>query len=144
MFRAIISPIFRSTRLCLQLVVVHAGDQEAVELEPVPLLPGHQREAWSVLYTTSCKHSLVLLRKGEIIAPNMLSWLKLLIIKLLLLHLVGCLYYCINYARSHKHQIQLVNLFLQQKFLRDVVVIFSEIRNINVTLAFHISQISKY
>ena len=41
---------------------------------------------------------------GEIIARNMLSLLKLLI-KLLLLHLVGCLYYCINDARSHKHQI---------------------------------------
>ena len=41
---------------------------------------------------------------GEIIARNVLSWLKLLI-KLLLLHLVGCLYYCINDARSHKHQI---------------------------------------
>jgi len=27
-----------------------------------------------------------------------------LLIKLLLLHLVGCLYYCINDARSHKHQ----------------------------------------
>jgi len=29
--------------------------------------------ASSVLYTTSCKHSLVLLRMGEIIARNMLS-----------------------------------------------------------------------
>jgi len=46
-------------------------------------------------YTTSCKQSLVLLRMGEIIARNMLNWLKLLI-KLLLLHLVGCLYYCVN------------------------------------------------
>jgi len=27
----------------------------------------------TVLYTTSCKHSLVLLRMGEIIARNMLS-----------------------------------------------------------------------
>jgi len=41
---------------------------------------------------------------GEIIARNMLSWLKLLI-KLLLFLLVGCLYYCIRDARSHKHQI---------------------------------------
>jgi len=32
---------------------------------------------------------------GEIIARNMLIWLKLLI-KLLLLHLVGCLYYYKN------------------------------------------------
>jgi len=47
-----------------------------------------QQAASSVHYTTSCKHSLVLLRMGEIIARNMLSWLKLLI-KLLLLHLVG-------------------------------------------------------
>jgi len=58
--------------------------------------------ASSVHYTKSCKHSLVLLRMGEIIARNILSWLKLLI-KLLLLHLVGCLYYCINDTRSHKH-----------------------------------------
>jgi len=56
-----------------------------------------------MLYTTSCKHSLVLLKMGEIIARNLLSWLKLLI-KLLLLRLVGCLYYCISDVRSHKHQ----------------------------------------
>ena len=62
----------------------------------VLMLPsGDQQAASSVLYTTICKHSLVLLRMGEIIARNMLSWLKLLI-KLLLLHLVGCLYYCIE------------------------------------------------
>jgi len=60
--------------------------------------------ASSVHCTTSCKHSLALLMVGEIIVRNMLSWLKLLI-KLLLLHLVGCLYYCISDARSHKHQI---------------------------------------
>ena len=35
--------------------------------------------ASSVHYTTSCKHSLVLLRMDEIIARNMLSWLWLLI-----------------------------------------------------------------
>jgi len=33
----------------------------------------------SVHYTTSCKHSLLLLKMGEIIARNMLSWLTLLI-----------------------------------------------------------------
>ena len=69
MFCAIISPILRSTRL-----------------------GGHQQAASSVHYTTSCKHSLVLLRMGETIAQNMLSWLKS-IIKLLLLRLFGCLYY---------------------------------------------------
>ena len=38
--------------------------------------------------------------------PNVMSWLKLPI-KLLLLHLVGCLHYCISDARSHKHQTML-------------------------------------
>ena len=35
--------------------------------------------ASSVHYTTSCKHTLVVLRMGEIIARKMLSWLELLI-----------------------------------------------------------------
>ena len=54
--------------------MLSAGDQEAVEppLE-VPHLPGHQQTASWVLYTTSCKHSLVHLRMGEIIARNMLN-----------------------------------------------------------------------
>jgi len=42
----------------------------------------------------------------EIIARNMLSWLKFLI-KLSLFYLVRRLYYCINDARSYKHQIYL-------------------------------------
>ena len=74
------------------LVLLRMGEIIARNMEPVPPHPSHQQAASSVHYTTSCKHSLVLLRMGEIIAQNMLSWLKLLII-LLLLHLVGCLYY---------------------------------------------------
>jgi len=62
-----------------------------------------QQATSSVHYTTSCKYSLVLLKMGEIFARNMLSWLKLVI--KLLLYLVSCLHYCINDARSHKHQI---------------------------------------
>jgi len=77
------------------------------------LLAG-QQAASSVLYTTSCKHILALLRVGEIIVRNMLIWLKLLIIKLLLLHLVGFLYCCINDARSHEHQIY-NSLFFNQR-----------------------------
>ena len=53
------------------LTMLPAGYQD--EVEPVPPHPGHQQAASSVLYTTSCKHSLVLLRVGEIIARNMLS-----------------------------------------------------------------------
>jgi len=43
---------------------------------PTMLPAGDQQAASSVHYTTSCKHSLVLLRMGEIIARKMLSWLK--------------------------------------------------------------------
>jgi len=44
------------------------------------MLPRCCRPAASWMhYTTSCKHTLVLLRMGEIIARNMLSWLELLI-----------------------------------------------------------------
>jgi len=39
----------------------------------VPPHPAYQPAASSVHYTTSCKHSLVLLRTGEIIARNTLS-----------------------------------------------------------------------
>jgi hypothetical protein len=46
-------------------------------VEPVPPHPGHQEAATSVHYTTSCKHSLVLLRLGEIIVRNMLRLLQL-------------------------------------------------------------------
>jgi len=52
-----------------------AGDQDEVEEVERPLPPhsGHQQAASSVLYITSYKNSLVLLRMGEIIARNMLS-----------------------------------------------------------------------
>ena len=73
---------------------------EAGNLDEVPPHPRYRPAASSVHYTTSCKHSLVLLRMGEIIAQNMLSWLKPL-----LLHLVGCLYYCISDALSYKRHI---------------------------------------
>ena len=42
---------------------------------------------------------------GEIIAPKYVELIGI-INKPLLLHLVGCLYYCINDARSYKRQIQ--------------------------------------
>jgi hypothetical protein len=78
-------------------------DQDKVELVPqIPPYPDHQQAAPSVLYTTSCKRSLVLLRMGEIVAWNLLSWLKLSK-QLLLLHPVGWLYQCISNTRSHKH-----------------------------------------
>ena len=45
---------------------------------------------------------------GEIIVRNVLSRLKLLM-KLLLLRLFGCLYYCIGDARSHKYKKKIPN-----------------------------------
>jgi len=51
----------------------------------------------------SCKHSVVLLSMGEIMARNSVELIGI-INKPLLLHLVGCLYYCINDARSYRHQ----------------------------------------
>jgi len=96
MFWAIISPILRSTR----------PSYKAPAMLPAGSITG-------ALYH-SCKHSLLLLRMGEIIARNMLNLLKLLI-KLLLLHLVGCLCYCINDARSQKHQIRVFYIFRKKK-----------------------------
>ena len=66
MFRPIISPILRSTRMCLQLAVQCTGDADS----------WWQQAASPVHYNASCKHSLVLLRMGEIIARNMLSCLS--------------------------------------------------------------------
>ena len=76
--------------------------------------------ASSVLYTTSCEHSVVLLRMGEIIARNMFSCLKFLI-KILYLHLVGCLYYCISDARPYKHQ----------KYLSPSAMVYSLVQRFN-------------
>jgi len=40
-------------------------------------------------YTTSCKHSLVLLKMGEMIARNILSWLELLVNRYCCIQLVA-------------------------------------------------------
>jgi len=45
----------------------------------VPPNPGYRLTTSWVHYTTSCKHSLVLLKMGEIIARNILSRLDLFI-----------------------------------------------------------------
>ena len=54
--------------------MLRAGSLDAVEP-----LPDYQPVTSWVHYTTSCKHSLVFMRMGEIIVRNMLSWLELLI-----------------------------------------------------------------
>ena len=59
------------------------------------LVTCHQSAASLVHYTTSCKHSLALLKMGETIAPKRVELIQV-INKLSLLHLVGCLNYCKN------------------------------------------------
>ena len=44
--------------------------------------------------------------------------------KLALLHLVGCLHYCINDARSHKHQFLLVANVSTEQFGRRGIVFY--------------------
>jgi len=51
-------------------VVFVCGLKPAYEYHTTPVV---QQAASSMHYTTSCKHSLVFLRMGEIIARNMLS-----------------------------------------------------------------------
>ena len=74
MFRAMIPPIFRSTRLC----VTGCGIMN----------PRWCRQRRGCIIPQVIKHSLVLLKMGGINARNMLSLLELLN-KPLLLHLVG-------------------------------------------------------
>ena len=92
MFLAIISPILRSTRLCLQLVVQCTEE-----------IAG---KVFGVLY-----HKLQTLSSAPDDGRNYRQkHVELIEItnKLLLLHLVGCLYRSIRDARSHKHQIYVV------------------------------------
>jgi len=72
MFRAIISPILMNTRLSLQLVVQCTDDAAG-------WLPAGR-------WAKNCPKHIELIE---------------IINKLLLLHLVGCLFYCISDARSH-------------------------------------------
>ena len=78
MFRAMYSPVIRSTWLYLQLLVFsidiaacwcHGWDGTSV-----PSHPWRQPSAISVDNTRSCKYSQVLLMMGEDIARNMQSW----------------------------------------------------------------------
>ena len=62
----------------------------------------------------------MLLRMGEIIARNMLSWLKLLII-LLLLHLVGCMYYFLPYSFCTPQEKMIKSLFEAHRVVRCTV-----------------------
>jgi len=76
-FRAIIFPIFRSTRLCYCMCYYAPT-----------MLPA----TWWVHYTTSCNTQSSVLEDGQNNCPKHVE-LTGIINKPLLLHLVGCLYY---------------------------------------------------
>ena len=59
-----------------------------------------------VHYITSCKHSPMLLKMGEIIARNMLSCLELLINRYCCIKFVVCVI-CINDVRSNEYQMNI-------------------------------------
>jgi hypothetical protein len=74
MFRAIISPILSSNRLCYSLwynspIAMPAGSLEAEELR----FQITGRQLRGCIIPQAVTHSLVLLSMGEIIARNMLS-----------------------------------------------------------------------
>ena len=91
-------------------------------------------------YTTSCKDSLVLLRMGEIIARNMLIEITN---ELLLLHLVGCVYYCFSDARSHKHKKKwLSHSFTRQQelYFDNVIKVYSTLPKRDRKILFHFER----
>jgi len=63
MFRAIILPIFRSTRLCVTSLWYNAPT----------MLPAIGRQHRGCIIPQAVTHSLVLLKMGKIIARNMLN-----------------------------------------------------------------------
>ena len=84
MFREIILPIFRNTRLC----VTACGMYNA----PMMLPAGAQPATSWVHYTTSCNTQCNVPEEGQNNRPKHVE-LTGIINKLLLLHLVGCLYF---------------------------------------------------
>jgi hypothetical protein len=65
-------------------------------------LPGYRPAASSVHYTTSCKHNLVLLQMGEIIARNMLSSWELWINRYCCIQLGVCIIWdsCVHWRHN--------------------------------------------
>ena len=96
MFRALIPSIFRSIRLCLQLVVKYIHEAA-----------GHRLATSWVLYTTSCNTQSSAPEYGRDQRPKHVEHTGI-INKHLLLHLVGVYIIYTNYARSNKYQIYVV------------------------------------
>ena len=96
MFRAIIPPILRSTRLC----VTACGIMHTRCCRPAT--------SWAH-YTTSCNTQSSVPEDGRNSRPNHVELIGI-INKLLLLHLVGCLYYLYQWLSKHQIYISLVRI----------------------------------
>ena len=96
--------ISTNTGICLQ-ILLKLPNLSFDENLSVTRSPYHRSAAISLHCVKSCVYSQkVLLKMGEFVARNMLSWFKK-INKRNLLHHVGCLRCCSNDARSHKRQV---------------------------------------
>ena len=82
------------------------------------MLPAGDRQHRGCIIPQAVTHSLVLLKMGKIIAQKHVE-LTGIINKLLLLHLVGCLYYL--YQRCRVKQISDNEIYLLIKYIESVL-----------------------
>ena len=102
MFQAMISPIFRSTSLYVTACgIMHPRCCRPVAWKRRNPHPVYRPAGSSVHYSISCKHSLVLLSMGEIIARNMLKWLELLINRHCCIYLVFMLFISMMHGQAN-------------------------------------------
>ena len=105
MFRAMITPIFKSTRLCVTACgLMQPRCCRPVVWSGVPLLPNYRQATSSVHYTTSCNTQSSAPEDGRDHRPKHVKLIGI-INKQLWLHLFGFYIIYINDARSKKYQI---------------------------------------
>ena len=116
MFRAVILPIFRSTRLC----VTACGIMYTRCCRPVAWIriQALGRQHYGCVIPQAVTQSLVFPKMGKIIARNMLRWLELLISRFCC-HLVGCLYYLYQWCTVK--QISDNEIYLLIKYIKSVL-----------------------
>ena len=107
MFRAIILPIFRSTRLCVTACGIMHHD-----------VTGHRPATSWVHYTTSCNTQSSAPEDGQYNFPKHVE-LTGIINNPLLLQLVGCLYYLYQWCRIK--QISDNEIYLLIKYIKSVL-----------------------
>ena len=127
MFRAMISPIFRSTRLCVT----------ACDIKH----PRRCRPATSwVHYTTSCNTQSSDPEDGQNNCPKHVE-LTAIINKLLLLHLVGCLYYSYNFVREGNRN---VNRRCRALYITSRREFWKKYLFLNIIILSHLLSINKF